>query len=197
MTICPLSNEPCNNPKTESIIENINGVKSQLYLCKACCNTYLHTPYFKDEFNEFHQKDKELEAKNQQEINQSKIREIKFTENKGNIFQKAFSYIKNKLNKEEKSIPILNITMNLDMIKDLYYRIKDDQKSDFDNQKIEDAHKKQTILDQIKKDLRVIKQLNKAIIIAVTDDPKKIPNIKSDIDLILGKYRELYDSLFN
>ena len=57
--ICPLSNEPCNNPKTESIIENINGVKSQINLCKACCNSYFQTSYFKDEFNEFHQKDKE------------------------------------------------------------------------------------------------------------------------------------------
>lgn len=196
--ICPLSNEPCNNPKTESIIENINGVKSQINLCKACCNSYLQTIYFKDEFNEFHQKDKEIEAKNQQEINQSKIRKIQFTESKDNIFQKAFSYIKNILSKkEEKPIPISDMIMNLDMIKNLYYRIKDDQKLDFDNQQIENAHKKQVILEQIKKDLKVIKQLQKAIIIATTDDPTKIPNIKSDIDLILGKYKELYDSLFN
>lgn len=202
MTLCPLSNEPCNNPKTESIVENINGEKSQINLCKACCNSYLKTNYFKDEFIEFHKKDRELEERNQQEINQSKIREINFIENESNIFKKAFSYIKNKLNKKEDikltpNNPQIEMLINLDMMKNLYYRIKDDQKINFDNQQIEDAHKKQTILDQIKKDLKVIKQLNKAIIIAATDDPKKIPNIKSDIDLILGKYADLYKSLFD
>ena len=103
MGICPLSNEPCDKLKNVCIYENVNGEKTELNLCKGCSADYVHSIYFKKDYLELFEKNKQLQQENDQQL---KIREIKFTkEDKPNIISSIREKVSDALSflkKEEK-----------------------------------------------------------------------------------------------
>lgn len=205
MGICPLSNEPCSNLKNECIYENINGEKTELNLCNRCAPDYIHSVYFKKDYLEVFEKNKQLQQENNEQ--QLKIREIKFiNEDKFNLYKfmkSKLSGIKNffkhkfKRKKEEISEVFVESKMNPEKMRNLYYKVKEDQKIDFENNNIQEADKKQTILSQIKSDVKIIRKMQKVLIEAtLVNDKELVDVIEKDIDDLLSKYAELYKELF-
>lgn len=200
MGICPLSNEPCNNLKNECIYENINGETSQLNLCVHCTPDYVHSIYFKNDYLDFFEKNKQLQQENDQ---QTKIREIKFiNEEKFNLYsfmKSKFSHAKKFFKQffKRKKETSEDSKMSPEKMRNLYYKIKEDQRIDFENNNIQEADNKQTFLDQMKSDIKMIKKMQKALIeAALINDKESITIIEKDIDNLLSKYTELYKQLF-
>lgn len=205
MGICPLSNEPCDNLKNECIYENINGQTTELNLCNHCTPDYVHSIYFKKDYLEFFEKNKQLQQENDEQ--QLKIKEIKFTnENKFNFssfvkskFAGVKNFFKDKFKRKEKKNleNSLNSKMSPEKIRNLYYKVKEDQKIDFENNNIQEADKKQTILNQIKSDIKMVRKMQKVLIEAtLANDKESVIIIEKDIDDLLSKYAELYNELF-
>mgnify|MGYP001468077679 CR=1 FL=1 len=190
MGICPLSNEPCNNLKSECVFENINKEKTELNLCKQCSTDYLNSSYFKDEYLEFFEKNKLL----QQENEQIEIQQIKPT-SESNVISNVKSFFKSIFEKKNKPV---NEPMNLEKMKNLFYRVKNDMQNDFENKKIHEAGKKQDILNQIRIDIKVIKKIQQRLIeVSNEGDLQSVNLLKENINQILLKYEELYNALFN
>lgn len=196
MGICPLSNEPCDNLKSECIYENINGVKTELNLCKNCSVDYLRNPYFKTDYLEIFEKNKELQHQEELQQQQLKIREIKFLqENKPSLFSIVKGKVSNFINRFSKKKSEPDKEMNLEKMKNLYYRVKNDQAEDFQNKNIKEAAGKGQLLNEIKADLKLIKRMQRAIIEA--SDKEEIEILKRDINDIMLKYLDLYNELFS
>jgi hypothetical protein len=219
MGICPLSNEPCDNLKNECIYENINGEKTELNLCKSCSADYVHSIYFRKDYLELFEKNRELQQENDQQL---KIKEIRFIkEDKPNIISSikekvsdAFSFLKKEekisnalsfLFKKEKGIEATvdsiidpeSSAMSPEKMRNLYYKVKEDQKKDFENNDIQEADKKQKILNQIRSDMKMVKKMQKSLIeAALTNDKETVFMIEKDVSNLLSKYAELYNELF-
>ncbi len=205
MGTCPLSGNECIELKKFSINEVIDGKSENFNICEKCCGHYLTETTTKQEYLDFHTKNKELMSQEPSPIIQNKIRPIIFTEKiEENTFEKIKTKSKLILNKakvlfnkgknyfSKNKIEATNENKSSFTIKDLknlFKKIKEDQEIDIDNENYEDAEKKEVIINEIKNNFTQIRQMQMQIAICVNNnDIESIRKIKNEIKKILKKY---------